>query len=134
MADAPSPPGREARIARLWAELERQARERDWQVCRPATEWRDGLAVPVAGRLHLDMLADLGALADAAAGPDDHPAGIEVRLNDDGTLDEVVAVNATVHLEQMSGTSWYLGIYKGALAQQVWLGSSRKVTATTERS
>lgn len=36
------------------------------------------------------------------------PKPPEVRLNDDGTLDEVVAFGSYVHLEQMSGSHWWL--------------------------
>ena len=35
----------------------------------------------------------------------------EIRRNPDGSIDEIVAEGCVVHLEQMSGKGWYLGIY-----------------------
>ncbi len=34
----------------------------------------------------------------------------EIRLNDDGSLDEVVADTCSVHLEQMDDNQWWLGV------------------------
>ena len=34
----------------------------------------------------------------------------EVRLNDDGTVDEVVAKNVGVHVEQMDNGHWWMSI------------------------
>jgi len=45
----------------------------------------------------------------------------EIRLNDDGSLDEIVAKNANVHLEQMSNNSWILLIDTGKKHIQVSL-------------
>jgi len=51
---------------------------------------------------------------------------VEIRRNDDGTIDEVVACGAKVHLEQMDKGSWYLGIYSGAgEAWQFWLYTNK---------
>ena len=49
----------------------------------------------------------------------------EVRLNADGTLDEVVAFGAYVHLEQMSAGDWWLGIESGGHLIHVNLGTKR---------
>ena len=38
-------------------------------------------------------------------------ASWEVRRNDDGTIDEIVAEGCVIHLEQMDKGSWYLGLY-----------------------
>lgn len=38
---------------------------------------------------------------------------IEIRINEDGTLDEIVAKQCVVHLEQMDDKHWWLGIYDG---------------------
>ena len=35
---------------------------------------------------------------------------LEIRRNDDGTLDEIVATGASVHLEQMGGNHWWMSI------------------------
>jgi hypothetical protein len=48
------------------------------------------------------------------------PDVIEVRRNPDGTLDEIVAENCTVHLEQMDDGCWWLAVYKGGWRQVAW--------------
>lgn len=53
----------------------------------------------------------------------------EIRLNDDGTLDEVVAFGAFFHLEQMSGTGWWLCVEVGGQRVDVRLNSRAKITA-----
>lgn len=58
----------------------------------------------------------------------------EIRMNDDGTLDEVVASGADVQLEQMDGNAWFLGITAGGRFTQVWLRAKGKITAYTETS
>jgi hypothetical protein len=35
---------------------------------------------------------------------------VEIRRNDDGTVDEVVAENCSVHIEQMNNTDWWMQI------------------------
>jgi len=49
---------------------------------------------------------------------------VVVRKNDDGTIDEVVAGGCDIHLEQMSGDSFYIGIkaFDGSY-WQFWLGA-----------
>lgn len=74
---------------------------------------------------------------------------VEIRLNDDGSVDEIVMYDKTTglfaHLEQMSGTGWCLGMgrYKAGTKTRrnaefaivtAWLTSSRKITATWEKS
>lgn len=34
----------------------------------------------------------------------------EVRLSDDGTIDEIVAKGVDFHLEQLSDTAWWMGL------------------------
>lgn len=53
---------------------------------------------------------------DYATPLDDGPAAerIEIRRNDDGTIDEVlffVGIRCVFHLEQNSKHSWYFGLY-----------------------
>ena len=55
-------------------------------------------------------------------------APLEVRRNADGSLDEVVARCADVHLEQMHGRGWFLSV--GDV--KVWLESGRAIHATVE--
>lgn len=65
--------------------------------------------------------------AAQAAPPAAVEATTEVRLNDDGTLDEVVGSGA-FHLEQMDANHWFLQV--GSIA--VWLRAKGKITATSE--
>ncbi len=60
------------------------------------------------------------------------PLPLEVRRNDDGSLDEVVCAGAYVHLEQMSTSHWWLGVeHKGTLIY-VNFTARGKITATCE--
>lgn len=62
-----------------------------------------------------------------------HAPFVEVRTNDDGTLDEIVAKGVTVHIEQMSDTEWWMGIYKGKKRQRVVFFTDRAhIAAMTE--
>lgn len=64
---------------------------------------------------------------------DSPKAAIEVRRNEDGSLDEVVASDAFVHLEQMSDKSWWLGVQKDGYRQVVWFGIEKgKLVARSE--
>jgi hypothetical protein len=47
------------------------------------------------------------------------PNIIEVRRNPDGSLDEIVANDCMVHLEQMDEGHWWMGIYKNNYRQVV---------------
>lgn len=52
----------------------------------------------------------------------------EIRLCDDGSLDEIVATGVHVHLEKMANNRWFLSI--GEIS--VWLSSSRKMAVNYE--
>lgn len=54
----------------------------------------------------------------------------EVRLNSDGTLDEVCT--PTVHLEQMDYNHWFLEAEMNGAAVAVWLHAKGKIKATYE--
>ena len=54
----------------------------------------------------------------------------EVRLNPDGSLDEVVAENAIVHLERMSDSLWWLSVESGGKTVTVWLSGECKISAS----
>ena len=60
----------------------------------------------------------------------------EVRLNDDGTIDEIVLKNAHVHLEQMSNGHWWMGLTVNGIVMHVQLFNKNdhqvKVTAETD--
>lgn len=38
------------------------------------------------------------------------PRPVEIRANDDGSIDEIVASNCDLHIEQMTDASWFMGI------------------------
>jgi len=46
----------------------------------------------------------------ATAKHDDFADGVEVRLNGDGTIDEVLVNNADFHLEQMDDGQYWIGL------------------------
>ncbi len=55
----------------------------------------------------------------------------EVRLGDDGSLDEVVGPG--FHLEQMDTNHWWLRIESAGVSVAVWLHARGKITASYER-
>ena len=61
---------------------------------------------------------------------------VEIRKNDDGSIDEVIAKGCAIHLEQMHKNAWYLGIDADDGSHwQFWLGAkngSRVVVLYTE--
>lgn len=59
---------------------------------------------------------------------------IDVRRNADGTLDEVVAENCFVHLEQMDERHFWLGVSKAGYRQSIRLfaGDNGMILATSE--
>jgi hypothetical protein len=50
-------------------------------------------------------------------------------FNDDGTLDEIVADQCFVHLEQMSGTCYWLGVTVDGRRHMIYLRSKAKIRA-----
>ena len=50
---------------------------------------------------------------------------LEIRRNDDGTLDEIVATGASVHLEQMGGNHWWMSIEAGSRCVHVNLTTAK---------
>ena len=59
---------------------------------------------------------------------------LEIRRNEDGTLDEIVCDGAYIHLEQLSGGCWWMEIIKGPRTVTVTLTARGKITATTHES
>lgn len=56
----------------------------------------------------------------------DKTDGIEIRFNDDGSLDEVIVYvdgKCIVHLEQMSDVSWWVGLYAKGHTAHLDIGS-----------
>jgi hypothetical protein len=60
--------------------------------------------VPASGELIQPRRDEGGLLPSIFVGP------IEVRRNSDGTLDEIVANDVVVHLEQMADNFWWMGV------------------------
>ncbi len=62
-----------------------------------------------------------------------HAPFCEVRPNDDGTLDEIVATGVDLHIEQLSDNQWWIGITKGDESQRVVFWTDRAhIAAITE--
>lgn len=60
-------------------------------------------------------------------------AKYEIRRNEDGSLDEIVAYDSFVHLEQMDTGHWWLGItLPDGKIIHTHLTSRGKITANTE--
>lgn len=59
---------------------------------------------------------------------------LEIRLNQNGTLDEVVCENAYVHLERVNNAEWSLRVTddKTGKSVNVWLVARGKITAAFE--
>lgn len=58
---------------------------------------------------------------------------IEIRTNDDGTLDEVCAQSCAVHLEQLDTGHWWLCVEKSdGQRVAVWLRSRGAIKANFE--
>jgi hypothetical protein len=52
---------------------------------------------------------------------------VEIRKNDDGSIDEIVAKGCAVHVEQMTDDGWYMGIDgKDGSYWQFWFGSKNR--------
>ncbi|HJQ37183.1 MAG TPA: hypothetical protein VKB93_08595 [Thermoanaerobaculia bacterium] len=60
--------------------------------------------VPASGELIEPKRDEGGLLPSIFVGP------MEIRRNADGTLDEVVANDVVVHLEQMADNCWWMGV------------------------
>lgn len=57
----------------------------------------------------------------------------EIRRNSDGTLDEIVAGNVHVHLEQMRDDMWWLGLSRGMNTLHVYLWRKKQhIIATVD--
>lgn len=56
------------------------------------------------------------------------PSPIEIRRNDDGSIDEICAGNLrSLHIEQMSNDGWYMGIEADDGSYwQFWFGAKNR--------
>lgn len=73
-------------------------------------------------RALLEKLSETHTITPRA--PEPEP---EIRLNDDGSVDEIFAQNASVHIEQMDSNAWYIGIGTATKYLQIWLRGKRAV-------
>lgn len=54
-------------------------------------------------------------------------APVEIRPNDDGSIDEIVAHGCNLHIEQMSDSNWYMGIEASDGSYwQFWFGAKNQ--------
>mgnify|MGYP001609985049 CR=1 FL=1 len=52
---------------------------------------------------------------------------VEIRRNPDGSIDEIVAKGANLHIEQMSDDGWFLGVDAADGSYwQFWFGSKKR--------
>lgn len=52
---------------------------------------------------------------------------VEIRANDDGSIDEIVAHGCGLHIEQMSADGWFMGIdASDGSYWQFWFGSKNR--------
>lgn len=59
---------------------------------------------------------------------------LEIRHNDDGTIDEIVASGVSVHIEQMSDDGWFIGIdAPDGRYWQFWMGAKNRRSAVEVR-
>lgn len=57
---------------------------------------------------------------------------IEIRPDDVGEVDEVVATDCTFHLERMSSDSWFISVtFKDGTGHAFWLGREKKSVVVT---
>lgn len=59
-----------------------------------------------------------------------HKWALEVRLNEDKTLDEIVCDDAYVHLEQMDDNHWWMVVSDGKKKVHVNLMAKGKIAAS----
>ncbi len=54
-------------------------------------------------------------------------AAVEIRRNDDGSIDEIVAKAANLHIEQMSNDGWFMGLdMPDGSYWRFWFGSKNR--------
>ena len=57
-----------------------------------------------------------------------------IRRNDDGSIDEIMAQDCAIHVEQMSNDSWYMGLQASDGSYwQFWFGSKNRKSAVEFR-
>lgn len=57
-----------------------------------------------------------------------------IRRNDDGSIDEIVAQDCAIHVEQMDNNSWYMGLQASDGSYwQFWFGAKNRKSAVEFR-
>lgn len=60
------------------------------------------------------------------------PKPIEIRNDDKGGFDELIAFNATVHIEMMDDNKVWLGIETAEKSYGMWISSKKKLSIYIE--
>lgn len=61
-----------------------------------------------------------------------HQPFVEVRTDDTGALDELIAEGVSIHVEQLADNQWWIGIERGDEMQRLVFTSRSNITAFTE--
>lgn len=57
---------------------------------------------------------------------------VEIRRDDNGEIDEIVAENASVHLERMDSDAWFLVVYgQDGKGEAIWLRREKRSVNVT---
>lgn len=57
----------------------------------------------------------------------------EIRTRN-GRADDIVIDDVSIHLEDMDGKSWWLGIYRGKKCATFWIRSKSKIEVSLEEN
>lgn len=57
----------------------------------------------------------------------------EIRTRN-GQEDDIVVSEADIHLEDMDGKNWWMGVYKGDKRATFWMSSQSKITVRTDEN
>lgn len=81
------------------------------------------------------MIRLMEELRDAyyATPPLPSPA-VEIRRNDDGSVDEIVAKGCDVHIEQLRKTAWFMQIGREVFSISIGRGASLNIARTETRA
>lgn len=57
----------------------------------------------------------------------------EIRTRN-GKVDDIVIDQVDIHLEDMDGNNWWLGVYQGKKRATFWISSKSKITVRVEEN
>lgn len=78
-----------------------------------ADVWLEGICASFSNREAAEQFMRLARRAAPEAGEGEARRYHELRLDDEGKLDDIVLQCDSVHLERMSDDFWWLGVYRG---------------------